>query len=47
MVGRGWKYTDSDMDWDVHWAERDWYVEYFVIVIVIVIVVAAAVVVLS
>jgi len=29
MLGRGWKSTDSDMDWDLHWAERDWMFEVF------------------
>jgi tubulin polyglutamylase TTLL9 len=29
MKKRGWKYTDSDLDWDIHWAERDWINEYF------------------
>lgn len=24
MVGRGWKLTDHDMDWDLYWCERDW-----------------------
>ena len=23
MKKRGWKYTDSDLDWDFHWAERE------------------------
>lgn len=25
----GWRVTDSDMDWDLHWAERDWMFEVF------------------
>lgn len=29
MLGRGWKLTESDMDWDFHWAERDWMFESF------------------
>eukprot|EP00942_MAST-04A_sp_MAST-4A-sp1_P008094 g8094.t1 len=29
MKKRGWKYTDSDLDWDVHWADREWMFEYF------------------
>jgi len=24
MKKRGWKFTDSDLDWDIHWADRDW-----------------------
>jgi hypothetical protein len=29
MVQRGWKQTDSEMDWDFHWAEREWMFEVF------------------
>ena len=29
MKKRGWKFTDSDLDWDIHWAEREWMFEYF------------------
>lgn len=29
MVKRGWKETDSDMDWDIHWSDRDWIVDHF------------------
>jgi tubulin polyglutamylase TTLL9 len=29
MKKRGWKFTESDLDWDVHWAEREWMFEYF------------------
>jgi len=24
MKGRGWKETDSDTEFDLHWADRDW-----------------------
>ena len=24
MKGRGWVESDSDVDWDFQWAERDW-----------------------
>ena len=27
MCSRGWKETDSETDWDLHWAERDWVYE--------------------
>ena len=29
MCSRGWKETDSETDWDLHWAERDWVYEVF------------------
>jgi len=29
MTARGWKETDSDTDWDFHWAEREWVYEVF------------------
>lgn len=29
MLGRGWKETDSDTDWDMHWAEREWVYDVF------------------
>ncbi|KAJ8614494.1 hypothetical protein CTAYLR_000754 [Chrysophaeum taylorii] len=29
LVGRGWKETDSETEWDVHWAEREWVYEVF------------------
>ncbi|GBG28389.1 Tubulin polyglutamylase TTLL5 [Hondaea fermentalgiana] len=29
MVKRGWKETDSDMDWDIHWSDRDWIIDHF------------------
>ena len=29
MKKRGWKFTESDLDWDIHWAEREWMFEYF------------------
>jgi hypothetical protein len=29
MIERGWKQTDSEMDWDFHWAEREWMFEVF------------------
>lgn len=29
MKGRGWKETESETEWDVHWAERDWVYEVF------------------
>lgn len=29
MKRRGWKQTDSEMDWDFHWAEREWMFEVF------------------
>lgn len=25
----GWKYTEADMEWDFHWAEREWMFEVF------------------
>ncbi|KAH8053642.1 hypothetical protein JL722_9491 [Aureococcus anophagefferens] len=27
MTSRNWKETDSETDWDVHWAEREWVYE--------------------
>ena len=29
MTSRNWKETDSETDWDVHWAEREWVYEVF------------------
>ena len=29
MKARGWKETDNESDWDVHWAEREWTYEIF------------------
>ena len=29
MTSRSWKETDSETDWDVHWAEREWVYEVF------------------
>ena len=29
MKKRGWKFTESDLDWDIHWAEREWMFEFF------------------
>lgn len=29
LVGRGWKETESEADWDIHWAEREWVYEVF------------------
>ena len=29
MKKRGWKHTDSDLDWDIHWADREWMFEHF------------------
>ena len=29
MSSRAWKETDSETDWDLHWAEREWVYEVF------------------
>ncbi|KAA0155290.1 hypothetical protein FNF27_05706 [Cafeteria roenbergensis] len=29
MMKRGWKETESDDDWDMHWADREWVYEVF------------------
>lgn len=29
MINRGWKQTESELDWDIIWAERDWIREVF------------------
>lgn len=29
LVARGWKETDHETEWDVHWAEREWVYEVF------------------
>ena len=26
---RGWKETDAELDWDIHWADREWVYEVF------------------
>jgi len=29
MCAKGWEETDSETDWDFHWAEREWVYEVF------------------
>lgn len=29
LKARGWKETESEMDWDIHWCDREWMFEVF------------------
>ena len=29
LCAKGWEETDSEHDWDIHWAEREWVYEVF------------------